>query len=282
MSEILLQAAAKRGLPVPPPPHEVAQLGELAASIFLQPTRSGRRVPREADYLESARRFAIPTSEGELAAWEWGGADAPLVVLVHGWEGHGAQLGAFAAPLAAGGFRVVTFDLPGHGESPGVEAHVPMIARLLPEVQAKLGPVHALIGHSMGAAGAAMSTLQGVAPRGLVLLAPPICAWERVDRVAKRLQLAEPVRAAFERATERRTRATYAATDVRLVADRAPCALLVLHDPEDADTSFAEAEAMVARWRGAQIVPCPGRGHYRLLATPEVVRRAVEFIAGLR
>ncbi|MBA4138879.1 MAG: hypothetical protein C0518_16360 [Opitutus sp.] len=282
MSEILLLAAAKRGVPVPPPPHDVAAMAELAASIFLRPMRSGRRVPREEGYLETARRGTMPTSCGALAAWEWGAAGAPLVGFVHGWEGHGAQLGAFAAPLVAAGFRVLTFDAPAHGESPGDEAHVPLLARVLPEIEQEVGRFHALLGHSMGAAAAAMSTTLGVAPRGLVLLAPPMSMRERVERVAGRMQLEGELREAFFRVVERRTAATFEDVDLRRVAERAPCPLLVLHDPDDGDTSFVEAEKIVAVWRGARLVPCPGRGHYRILATPDIVRQAVEFISGLR
>ena len=282
MSEILLLAAGKRGVTVPPPPHDVATLARVASSVFLQPMRGARRMPREEAYLAAARRFALRTSVGDLAAWEWGAADAPLVGLLHGWEGHGAQLGAFAGPLAAAGFRVVAWDHPGHGESPGNEAHVPLLARLLPEIAAQEGNFHALIGHSMGAAGAAMGTQHGVTPRGLVLLAPPMSMRERVDRVAARLGIEEPLKSAFIAEVGRRTRSSFEEIDLMAVARRAPCALLVFHDPEDTDASFAESERAVAAWAGARLVPCPGRGHYRILATPDIVRQAVEFIGGLR
>lgn len=282
MSEILLLAAAKRGVAVPPPPHHPAVLGELACSIMLHPQRGVRRMPRELAYLEAATAFRLSTASGGLAAWSWGDPGAPLVGLVHGWEGHGAQLGAFAAPLVAAGFRVLAFDAPGHGDSPGDEASVPLLARLLVEVERQVGPFFAFVGHSMGAAAAAMVTHYGARPRGLVLLAPPQSQLGRVIRVADRMQLAGDVRAAFLQAVERRTESTYAETDLLAVAQRRPCDLLVFHDPEDGDTSYAEAEAVVAAWAGARMVPCPGRGHYRILATPEVSRQAVEFIAGLR
>lgn len=282
MSEILLQAAGKRGVAVPPPPHDVPTLARVAAAVFLQPMRGARRMPREEAYLATARRSALRTSAGELAAWEWGETGAPLVGLLHGWEGHGAQLGAFAGPLAAAGFRIVSWDHPGHGESPGDEAHVPLLARLLPEIVAQVGPFHGLVGHSMGAAGAALGTRHGVTPRGLVLLAPPMSMRERVDRVAARLGIEEPLKSAFIAEVARRTRSTFGEIDLMAVARLAPCPLLVFHDPEDADTSFAAAEEVVGLWRGARLVPCPGRGHYRILATPDIVARAVEFFVGLR
>ena len=283
MSASLIDAARQRGIAVPPEPHTSAVLGELATSIFLHPLRSGRRVPREQDYLASAPRLAVATSAGELAVWQWGRDEAPLVFLVHGWEGHGAQLGAFAAPLVAAGFRVRTFDAPGHGDSPGDETSVPQIARLLVELVAQSGgEVRALIGHSMGAAAAAMATMYGLKPHGLVLLAPPLSQLERTLRGAHRMALAPEVRPEFFAAVARRTAARYEEADLLNLARAAPCPMVAFHDPADTDTSFAEAEKVVAQWRGARLVPCPGRGHYRLLATPAVVRETVEFIVALR
>ncbi|MDP2136892.1 MAG: alpha/beta fold hydrolase [Candidatus Didemnitutus sp.] len=282
MSGILLEAAARRGLPVPPLPHDAAVLGELAAEIFVLPSREGRRMPREETYLESAQRFTISTPAGELAAWQWGPAAGPLVGLVHGWGGHGAQLGAFVGPLVTAGFRVLTFDAPGHGDTPGNETHVPLLARTLVGIERTMGPFFALIGHSMGAAGAAMICTLGSQPRGLVLLAPPLSQLERVTRVAGRLGLSDEVRAAFLAAVERRTAAKYPEVDLRVLARFAPCPLLVFHDPADTDTSFAGSEEIVGLWTGSRLVPCPGRGHYRILATPDIVRQAAEFISGLR
>lgn len=292
MTEILLAAAAKRGVPVPPGWLDAEALAGLAAAIFVRPMRGARKMPRELAYLETAQRRTLRTSAGELAAWEWsepnsvlrslaGAGEAPLVGLVHGWEGHGAQLGAFAAPLTAAGFRVLAFDAPGHGESPGDEAHVPLVARTLAEIEREAGKFFALIGHSMGAAGAAMSTTLGVAPRGLVLLAPPQSQLERLNRVANRLQLAGELREKFFVAVERRTGARNAEVDMRVVARAAPCALRVFHDPADEDASFAASEEFVGSWPGARLVPVPGRGHYRILATPEIVRQTVEFLGGL-
>lgn len=239
-------------------------------------------MPRELGYLETARRRTLPTRFGDLALWEWGAPDAPLVGLVHGWEGHGAQLGAFAGPLVAAGFRALAFDAPGHGESTGDAAHVPLLARVLAELECDVGKFFALIGHSMGAAGAAMSTALGVAPRGLVLLAPPQSQLERLTRVAHRLQLTGEVREKFFAAVERRTAARNVEVDMRVVARAAPSELLVFHDPADDDASFAATEEIVALWRGARLVAAPGRGHYRILATPEIVRQTVEFLSALR
>lgn len=54
---------------------------------------------------------------GEKVAWSWG--RGPLVILVHAWEGSGADFAIMAQQLADQGFRAVALDVTGHGESSG-------------------------------------------------------------------------------------------------------------------------------------------------------------------
>jgi pimeloyl-ACP methyl ester carboxylesterase len=276
----LREAAARAGLtlPVADTPEAWA---ELVVDIFLRPPPPTRIPLRENNYLATAKRGLAPTRWGELAQWTWGASDAPLVILAHGWAGRAAQLGALAEPLVAAGFRVVAFDAPAHGESPGREAHVPMLAECILEIATQQGGIRAVIGHSAGAASAALATLMGLEPRGLVLIAPPLSHRRRVERVADKFELAPEVRTAFFAAAERRGGWKDADVDMRVVARRAPCPALVLHDPDDDYTDYAGSEEFTALWRGARLVPCPGRGHLRILSTPEVVAEAVRFVAAL-
>ncbi len=280
MHERLKFVVARAGLTWPAV--ETAEaLAERAVDVFLRPPPPSRMTPREAGYLASATRGTVATRAGTLATWTWGAGAAPRVILAHGWAGRGSQLGAFAGPLVAAGFSVLAFDGPAHGESPGVEASVPLLAECIVDLAARVGPVHALIGHSMGAASAAMATMIGLAPRGLVLIAPPLSHRRRVERVAERFELEPAVRELFFAAAERRVGWKDAEVDMRAVARRAPCPVLVLHDPLDENTEYAGSEEFVAVWPGARLVPCPGRGHLRILATGEVVAEAVRFVAGL-
>ena len=77
------------------------------------PPASGGPYPFESWKFESRGR--------SLAAWEIAGAsaDGPVVVFVHGWGD--SRIGALSristfAPLAS---RLIAWDLPGHGDSPG-------------------------------------------------------------------------------------------------------------------------------------------------------------------
>src|ERR1041385_6579395 len=63
-----------------------------AARLFTTPRRA-QRPEAENLLLAKARAFRV---DG-LAAWRWG--SGPPVLLVHGWGGRGAQLGAMVSPL---------------------------------------------------------------------------------------------------------------------------------------------------------------------------------------
>lgn len=282
MSDLLLSAAVSRGLALPPPPHTDDVLGALAAGMYVRPLREVRRMPREEAYLKSAEARIIETAQGSVATWLWGGSGAPLVGLAHGWQGHGAQLGGFVAPLLAAGFRVLAFDAPGHGDSSGTEASVPLIARTIVDLGAEHGGFFGLVGHSMGAAAAAMATTLGVQPAGVALLAPPLCQADRVNRLVERLQLPPGVQRAFLAALERKNGFRHEDVDMRVAARRATFPALLFHDPADRSCDFRNSELIAAEWPGAQIVPCPGRGHLRILSTAEVHRLTVEFLSARR
>lgn len=93
---------------------------------------------------------------GDLAALQWGDADAPPLLALHGWLDNAASF-ARLAPLLASHRRVFALDLPGHGHS----AHLPQGARryhVIDQVDRVLDAADALgldrfdlLGHSLGA-----------------------------------------------------------------------------------------------------------------------------------
>src|SRR5882724_9402402 len=95
-------------------------------------------------------RFSIAGDGPELAVWDWG--DGRTVLLVHGWNGNGAQLSGFVAPLLRAGYYVAAPDLPAHGDSAGTRTNVRAMADALLRLGRRVGPVHAVIAHSLGAA----------------------------------------------------------------------------------------------------------------------------------
>ncbi|MDW4497354.1 alpha/beta fold hydrolase [Sulfitobacter sp. D35] len=95
-----------------------------------------------------------------LAHTEFGSAEAPRLLIVHGLFGSGRNWGVIAKRLSDS-YRVVTCDLRNHGSSPRTETHAYAdLAADLAELIEHLGaPMH-VCGHSMGGKAAMMLALE--------------------------------------------------------------------------------------------------------------------------
>lgn len=257
----------------------------LAERLFTSPRRFPRPM-RERALLASGRRFEVevalraPRWAGQtcrIAAWRWG--QGPAVLLVHGWEGRGAQLGAFVEPLVASGLSVVAFDAPGHGDSPGHRAYVTDLADAVIDVAAASGPVHATIAHSFGAAAVLLAYARGGldAPHN-VMIAPNVLLDDTVRRFARAIGLDEPDRLGFEQHLAASTGLSLEALGPERLAAARDADLLVVHDRGDREVPLANAEALAAAWPGARLHATGGLGHHRILRDPDVLERAVEVV----
>jgi pimeloyl-ACP methyl ester carboxylesterase len=134
--------------------------GSCAELVFRLPPRSAK-TPREQRALDRAKRRRVAGRWGDIAVWQWG--EGPSVLLVYGWGGHAARLTHFVVPLVEAGFGVIAFDAPAHGHSSGSLATLPDFVEAIGVVAPLARPV-AVIGHSMGAAAAALALRNGPDP----------------------------------------------------------------------------------------------------------------------
>jgi pimeloyl-ACP methyl ester carboxylesterase len=243
----------------------------LAARLFLRTQRS-HASEKERAILSSATRFTV----GDMTAWSWG--QGPVVLLVHGWNGRGSQLGSFVEPLVARGYRVVTFDALGHGESPGNEMSLPWLADAIAQVAEAVGGLHAVIAHSLGAASTTVALSEDLAAERVVLVAPPAEPRGFLSVFAATIGLPE---AAEDRAVahiERRIGRRMSSVRAPVLARGLRAPLLVVHDAEDSVVSWQSGRRIAAAWRGARLMTTRGLGHFRILRDPSVVDAAVAFV----
>jgi acylglycerol lipase len=159
-----------------------------------------------------ARDRVVP-DEGGQANHPHQSAPRATVALVHGLAEHAGRYEALAARLNASGIELVAVDLRGHGRSPGKRAWIARIDEYLLDVEALLdvafrlksrgsaeadGPDGAkrpesplfLMGHSMGAAIAALYAIERLDPSasrkcalaGLILSSPALSPGRDVPR----------------------------------------------------------------------------------------------------
>jgi len=249
----------------------------IAERMFLTPKRRARPAA-ERQLLAKARRLELPTVHGQLAAWEWGD-EGPRVLLVHGWEGRGAQLGALASPLIAAGFRVLTFDAPGHGDSPGERSSLFHFAVAVERAAEAFGPLHAIVTHSMGGAATLWASRHDPLATRLVTIAPPVDLRDFTAMFSKMLGFPEGVRVRLHKRLDARFGVPIEEVRAERLASAMQGPLLVVHDENDREVPIACGEAIARAWPKAQFLRTHGLGHQRILRDPETLHAIVSFVS---
>jgi pimeloyl-ACP methyl ester carboxylesterase len=247
----------------------------VAEEIFLTP-RHARRPIREREALQGAAPFRLRTEGEHLAAWSWG--SGPAVVLLHGWAGRGSQLSAFVDPLVARGYRVITFDVRAHGDSPGRQATLADFRRGLEAVHREVGHLHAVVAHSFGAAAMWSAIDRGVIAQKLVAIAPIASLEAGIRRFASLLDLDRATTDHLIDRIEDRTGTALVAAEPLELAPKVAIPLLVIHDRRDRQVHFSEGEALAKATPRAVLHSTSSLGHTRLLFDPGVVETVVEFL----
>jgi pimeloyl-ACP methyl ester carboxylesterase len=226
--------------------------------------------------------FTVSVGGHEVRGATWG--TGPVVYLMHGWAGHGAQLAAFVAPLVKRGHRVVLFDLPSHGASaPGRfgprSTSLLEFADALAAVIAVHGPARAVIAHSFGATATAVALCDGQRAGRLAFLAPMASAAANLRHFARAMGFGERTTRRLTVRTERRVGAPmrhFEVPDLGRAVAMPPT--LVVHDRDDRSMPVSDGAAIAAAWPGARLRVTSGLGHRRILSDPAVVREIVDFV----
>jgi len=233
---------------------------------------------REAGWAEGATRFKIPSPHGELAAWKWGHGPK-TVLLVHGWAGRGLQMGAFIGPLVAAGYRVVAYDAPSHGRSPGRFANLFKLTEGLVAVAEALGPLHGVIAHSLGTSQVLLAASRGeLETGGFVAIAPMANTRTMSRNYAAMTGFSNAVVDAMRARFERRFDFRWDDIEPARLAEDIQTEVLVIHDRDDRELPAEEGEELARVMPNGRSLITRGLGHRRILRDQAVVDATVEFV----
>lgn len=260
-----------------------ATVGRLAPDLVASKMHRAFLTPRdlpprdwELPLLAEAERITLRFG---LSALRWG--QGPAVLLLHGWEGRPTQFAELIRALVRAGYGVVALDGPAHGHSPGHEANVVLFARALLEASSELPPLKALIGHSLGGAGALLATQLGLRTEALVTIAAPARILGALRRFAHFVGLPRQARARFVRMVE--DSAGMPAAQLDVARYRLDLPGLVVHAKDDPMVPFAEAQSIHAAWQDSRLLALEEGGHSKSLADPRLIEAVLELLgnAGL-
>lgn len=249
----------------------------LLEKAFLTPSRRSVR-EAELEVMQSAESFQIDFDEQrKLPIYRWG--QGPKVLLVHGWSSRASQLTPFVMPLVERGFQVYAYDAPAHGAADGGVTGLPEMAEAVESLLAELGPMQAVVAHSLGAAATTMALSRGVNVERVVYLAPPYHPGRYLRRVAKFFGFSDSVVRRAQKRIETRFSMPFDEVDVPSMVSQQKAPLLVVHDRRDREVPFSEGESLVRSWPKATLRETTGLGHNRILVESKVVAEVVDFLS---
>lgn len=230
--------------------------------------------------LESARIFEFMCGKYLLKGYEWGTGDR-TILLVHGWRSRGTALRYFVPGLLAKGYRIVAFDAPAHGNSPGKQATLPQFSQAIKAAISHVGGVEGIITHSFGGA-STVFTLHApendIAIDKLVLIASPSSLEHMADHFLNFLKAPMPVVARFYKILESKINLPLTEAHVSKFQDQVNIGeTLLVHDRKDEIVPFSEAETVLAKWDRTRLIASDGYGHFQLMKNPDVIDRVVAF-----
>ena len=246
---------------------------------FLTPRKKSPST-KEQKLIERAEIFSIPTRKTELTAYSWG--EGATVLLVHGWAGRGTIFGwSFIEPLVESGYRVLSFDAPAHGRSPGQQTNGFELSEAIATVAKHESPIDSVIAHSMGVTNTVLALSKEVFARKIVCLASMCWLSSSVKRFAKILRLSQHQENELFRSMENKFgKDVWEAFSADKKVSDLNIKALLFHDRNDKDFLLQESEAISHFWQGSRLIITEGLGHKRILRDKQVIQKTVEFITG--
>ncbi len=232
---------------------------------------------RETKWREQAEEFTLPHEYGPLALYSWG--DGPTVLLVHGWNGRGTQLGGLAMQLAEAGYRAIAFDAPGHGRTPGNSSNIFRIIDAVEVITNEFGPLRGVVTHSFGAMVITRALREQLTTDKVVCINPATEFNLLKDTFYRMLRLPTGTRKVFEQLLEYNFDAKISdviSADVNAKELSVPA--LIIHDKNDSEVPWQQGELLAGAWPGARFLQTEGLGHTRILRDRPTIQAVVNFI----
>ena len=251
------------------------QAGQGAYILFGWTHRLPRN-QRERSWARKATRHEIRRDGQELAIFSWG--EGPTVLLVHGWNGRGTQLSHFIQPLLDRGYRVVTFDAQGHGDSAGRHTNLFKFGKGVQLVAEKFGPLHGIITHSMGGAATTLALAAGVETVRLVYISPPTEPRQWAESFSRAIGFSRRTKRAFLGYLNENFREGWRQVNTLELERQRTTDLLLFHDVEDKETSWEGSQEIARAWPGARLALTKGLGHNRILKDEALISQVIHYI----
>ncbi len=251
--------------------------------------RERKAIDQSARFMTEARKHRLTTRSGCVVAFDFrpepGTPTFGTVLVIHGWRSRTEYMRSLIDAYRAVGYRVISLDLPGHGQSAGRRLNMMLAVDAARVAGEWFGPFAAVVGHSFGGAvavNAAVGSVRGISPLAtdrLVLIAAPSSMPALFEDFGRFLNLGPRTQTAIAAQVERVAGHPLEefVGSVQLARTRIPT--LVVHAPDDREVSPDHARMFAQAGDHVRLHLTRPLGHRRLLADPEMLAHATAFVA---
>ncbi len=236
----------------------------------------------ELPALDTAKRETVIVNDLPIAVYIWQKENTSYdktLLFIHGWTGRGTQVVNYIDRLNAAGYRVISFDGPAHGNSPGRQTSALEMTDTVLALSRHYGKIDAAITHSFGGMILAYAMSLGLKIERAAMICPPKNIKIILDNFQRILTLPESVMQVLIR----KSYATYGqitnnAVDTVNNLKTSSCKGLVIHDEDDTDISWHSSEEIAKAWPGAKFIKTSGLGHRRIIHDIDVIKHITDFL----
>ncbi len=245
-----------------------------ARKLFFQPIRFPV-TSREREFAGKTEQFQIEVNGNKVNCYSYGFGKP--VIFVHGWSGRATQFWKFAEVFANYGYRIISFDAPGHGQSSGhtttVVEFAEIVGFLADNYKAKL-----LVGHSLGGVASLLAINRGTPADHLLMISSPSIADEIISEFLTRINASPKSGNQIRKYVKDLTNQPFENfMSLHLIKEVKNVRIKLIHDETDSQVPIDHSEKLAEEYPGAELVRTSGLGHNRILADDKVVRESLLF-----
>ena len=239
---------------------------------------------REIPFYQEARKSKIDFEDEHIDIYELGDPHGEPVILVHGWDSNAGSMSQLAFKFEELGYRVITFNLPGHAFYLSAKTNLLECKNALKKVlnSLELNEPISVVSHSFGSAVVANALAEtDHEVKRMVFLTNPNKMRDIFEEFKEMIGLTRRAYRAMVRNTSEMLGGPIEMLDVstnlkKFKFDK----LLLIHDLEDKVLPFDNSFDINSDHENVQLIRMEKVGHYKMLWNDEVTGRAVSFIQG--
>jgi len=253
---------------------------KVALQLFRTPRLRARHKTID-EWIESAKVNDVQINGINIKTYEWGEGER-TVLLAHGWESRGTALRAYIPSLLDGGFKIVAFDAPAHGDSDGKQTDLNSFGETVKFIIKQKKSIYGLIAHSFGGP-ASMYALarmnEDYSIPKVVFVACPSAISVPVKRAIKTLKLPRSIADKFIKTLENIIGLPLENITIPHFAKTIQIdEMLIVHDIDDAIVPIGSALANHKAFTQSRFFKTEGLGHSQILKDKQTIELITGFL----